>query len=107
MVEVPSGTNGRLARLSPKAIRGLYHRWTETERYGYKPDDRIGYAVLGTVNALCDALDEAREELEAQKQLAEMFRRHLEDIARLPARDASDIAIRALFQVADRDEGTS
>lgn len=42
------------------AVRRVYHRRSDSEPWGYTPDDRIGHAVLDTVSELCGAVDDLR-----------------------------------------------
>lgn len=52
------------SKLDTDGIRQLYHHWTDEEPFGYKNDDRIGWAILGTVKNLCNEVDRLRAELD-------------------------------------------
>jgi hypothetical protein len=59
-------TPEQIEKLNTKAIRGLYRYAEQHGAYfggGYKPEDRMGHAVIGTVRGLCDALDAAHAEI--------------------------------------------
>jgi len=66
----------RTAALKTDSIRSLYRPATllPDGEYipgsGYKPEDRIGHAVFGTIHGLCDEVDYLRAEVKRWQDAA-------------------------------------